>query len=100
MLFDRVKQLCKQKGITISELERNLKFGNGTIHNWDTSTPSIEKAKLVSVYFGISIDLLYGNDPVPSKEGIEIAKKFDTYTDEQRNLLKCYLSLIDGQKVG
>lgn len=100
MLYNRVKQLCKQNGITISKLERNLKFGNGTIHNWDTSTPSIEKAKLVSAYFGISIDLLYGNDRIPSSGGLDIAKKFDTYTDEQKNLLKRYLLLIDGKKNG
>ena len=44
MLYDRVKQLCSNEGITITELERTQKFGNGTIHNWNKSEPSDEKA--------------------------------------------------------
>lgn len=31
----RIKSLADQHHETIAELERNLKFGNGTISKWD-----------------------------------------------------------------
>ena len=54
MLYDRVKQLCANDGITIAELERNLKFGNGTIRNWNKSDPTIGKVVAVARYFGVA----------------------------------------------
>lgn len=58
MLYDRVKQLCSNEGITITELERTLKFGNGTIHNWNKSEPSVAKAMAVAQYFGVGAGTL------------------------------------------
>lgn len=100
MLYDRVKQLCTSEGTTITELERTLKFGNGTIHNWDKSNPSIEKAMAVAEYFGIGLDELVSELRIPTKESRNMAARIDLYTEEQKNLIKCYMSLIETGKVG
>ena len=100
MLHDRVKQLCSVNGISITELERILKFGNGTIHKWDESNPSIKKVRLVAEHFGVGIDYLLSDMKIPSKEAQEMAIKFDDYTEEQKNLIRCYMSLIKNGKVG
>lgn len=99
MKYDCIKRLCSNEGITITELERTLKFGNGTIHNWDKVNPSVEKVRLVAEYFSIGIDDLVSGK-VPSKESREISVRFDNYTDEQKNLIRCYMSLIENGKVG
>lgn len=99
MLYDRVKQLCSNEGITITELERTLKFGNGTIHNWNKSEPSVAKAMAVAQYFGVGLDALVSNTKLPSKESREIFARFDGYTEDQKNLIKCYMSLIETGKV-
>ena len=100
MLYERVKQLCLSNGITITELERILKFGNGTIHKWDGVDPSIRKVALVAEHFGIGVDYLLSDMKIPSKEAQGMAVQFDDYTDEQKNLIRCYMSLIKNGKVG
>ncbi len=100
MLYDRVKQLCADNGITITELERILNFGNGTIHNWDKVNPSVEKVRQVAGRFGVGVDFLLSNQNIPSIEAQEMAIRFDNYTEEQRNLIRCYMSLIENGKAG
>ena len=35
-MFSKIEELCRKKGITITELERELGFGRGTILKWKT----------------------------------------------------------------
>lgn len=100
MLYDRVKQLCKQNGITITKLEHILKIGNGTIHKWGKSDPSIGKAVAVAEYFGIGLDALVSTNGIPSRESMDMAVRLDGYTEEQKNLIRCYMSLIETGKAG
>lgn len=100
MLYNHVKQLCIRNGITITELERILEFGNGTIHKWERSEPSLGKVLAVAKYFGVSLDVLVSNEEFPSKESINMAIQFDGYDEEQKKLIKCYMSLIEKRKVG
>jgi hypothetical protein len=99
MMHECVKRLCNDDGITITELERTLKFGNGTIHNWDKVNPSVGKVKLVAEHFKIGIDDLMSGK-IPSRESREMSARFDSYTEDQKNLIRCYMSLIENGKAG
>lgn len=99
MLFKRIVELCNSEHITITELERNLHFGNGTIRNWGSKNPSFEKVKEVAEYFGVSIDFLASELQIPSKESRYLAYKLDEYSDKQKDLIKCYMSLIEHDEV-
>lgn len=94
MFYEQINKLCKADGITPTKLERILKFGNGTIHNWDKCSPSLEKAILVAEYFGVGIDDMTSTN-IPSKESRELAARFENYSTEQKNLIRCYMSLIE-----
>lgn len=98
LLLNRIKQLCVNNHITITELERVLKFGNGTIHNWDKVDPSVERVKAVAEYFGIGIDYLMSNLTIPSKESRDLAYKLDNYSDEEKNLIRCYMAIIEAKR--
>lgn len=59
MLVERIQSFCRKANVTISQLEKDLKFGNGTIRRWDINSPSVDKVMEVANYFGIPInDLL------------------------------------------
>ena len=58
MLLKNIKTLCKQRNITLAELERFIGFGNGTVGRWDCKRPSIDRVKEVADYFGVTIDEL------------------------------------------
>lgn len=47
-IYDNVKIACKEKGISISELEEKLGFPRGSIYKWNKHFPSVEKLKSVS----------------------------------------------------
>ena len=55
-MLEKISQLCSQREMTITELERKLKFGNSTIMKWRSSSPTVDKLKKVADYFGVSID--------------------------------------------
>ena len=59
-LVDRIKSLCKEKKITVAELERKTGISNGQIRKWDNSTPGVNKLQLIADYFDVSVDYLLG----------------------------------------
>ena len=58
MIYRKIADLCKQRGISIAKLEREVGIGNGTIGRWEVSSPTVEKLKKVADFFGVSVDSL------------------------------------------
>lgn len=58
MLYKRIEELCKSKGITVGKLENDLSFSHAMIRKWKTSSPSVENLKKVADYFDITVDEL------------------------------------------
>lgn len=57
-VYERVINLCKQKGIAATALEKELGFGRGSIGKMRTSAMSNERLKKIADYFGVSVDYL------------------------------------------
>lgn len=56
MLFDNIKHLCGQKGISVWRLERDLGFSNRSVSKWNESDPGIRKVQKVADYLGVAIE--------------------------------------------
>lgn len=56
--LDRIKELCKERGITVSILEDKIELPNNTIYQWKSRTPSTDRLKKVADYFDVSTDYL------------------------------------------
>lgn len=56
MILKKIEGLAEKKGISITALEKQLDFGNGTIRSWGQCSPSVDKLKKVADYFGVSIE--------------------------------------------
>lgn len=63
-VFDRVKRLCDQRKISISQLEDNLGIGNGSAYKWKKHDPTLKMLKKVSEYFSVSVDYLLGSENI------------------------------------
>ena len=61
-LSEKVKELAKDRGISIRKLEQTLGFADKSIFKWDENRPSIDKVEKVAKFFGVSVDYLLGND--------------------------------------
>jgi len=56
LLYDKIKEVCKEKGISVSAVEKELGFGNGTITKWNKSMPNVYSLKKLADYFGKPIE--------------------------------------------
>lgn len=68
LIFGRIKQLTKEKNSSISQIERQLNLGNGTIRRWDTNSPSADKILAVANLLNVSVEyLMTGEDKKKAK---------------------------------
>lgn len=57
-MVEKIRSLCRERGISLWNLERELGIGNGIIARWETSSPRVENVKKVADYFGVTVDYL------------------------------------------
>lgn len=63
LTYNRIKELCKTKGVTVTEAEQELGFARGSLCKIDTNKPSMEKVQKIADYFGVTINyLMTGTD--------------------------------------
>lgn len=58
-IYDKVKEICKERNISISSVEKKAGLGNGAITKWNNSSPTVDKLKAVADVLEIDMaDLL------------------------------------------
>lgn len=64
--YDRVNELCRERGMSITALAIALGFSKGTPSNWKTMTkpPRAENVKKIAEYFGVPVSSLTGYSSV------------------------------------
>lgn len=55
-LYETIKERCKEKGISIAKLEREVKLSVGSISHWRVSDPKVGNVKAVADYLQCTID--------------------------------------------
>lgn len=70
-MYERIKKLCQELGLTIPELEERAGISSGAISHWRTSSPKAHNVLSVAAVLGCSVDyLLTGN--TPQRSGLRI----------------------------
>ena len=80
-IFDRIKEFCDEKNISIRKLEKDCHLSNSSAKKWNDSKPSAISLQKVADYLSVSTDYLIGvtdiranqemlNNPV--KRGVQI----------------------------
>lgn len=62
IIFQRITELCEERGTTINKVERELGLAVSTIIKWKDikRSPSVFSVKKVADYFGVSMEYLLG----------------------------------------
>ena len=82
--FDRLKLVIQEKNTTITEVEKNVGFGRGTIGKWKNSSPSYDNILKVINYLKVDLYYLMQDDLT-----FNVSKKNDVYsTNESNNYVK------------
>lgn len=61
-IYERIKEVCEEKGFSINRLEKELSFPRSSISKYNTSSPSIEKIQKIAEHLGITVDYLMTGD--------------------------------------
>ncbi len=80
--LELLKELCKERGITINKLEQELGFSQGSLGKIDSSVPKADKLYLIARFFDVPMEAFLDpnyiwskNDHTYSKE--EVSKPND-----------------------
>lgn len=57
-LHERIVELCQQKGISQSEMERAIGIAKGSVTKWKSQDPRSSTLEKVADYFGVTVDYL------------------------------------------
>lgn len=63
LLYEKIADLCKERGLAISALETRCGLGNATIRGWKNSSPRVDSLKKVADYLGVTIEKLLEDEP-------------------------------------
>lgn len=58
MIYDKIKQICKERGISVSALEKEAGLSNGIISKWNKSSPNVDNLQAVAKILKVKVDKL------------------------------------------
>lgn len=58
LIYDKIKEICKSKKISVTQLEKEAGLSNGAISKWNESSPTIDKLQSVAKVLKIKVDKL------------------------------------------
>lgn len=58
MLYDKIKEICKEKGISVAFVEKEAGLSNGIIRKWNDSSPTVDNLKAVAKVLKIGVEKL------------------------------------------
>jgi len=57
-MYKKIKQLCKERGVSVTQMEKELQLSNGSVCKWGESIPRADSLQKVAIYLNVSTDSL------------------------------------------
>lgn len=74
MFYYNLTKLCKQKGISLSTLIKDLNMSTGNLSKWKSGkVPKMNTIMKISKYFGVSVDYFFNSDK--SYNGLDLKQE-------------------------
>lgn len=86
-MVDYIKDLIKEKKISLNKLETELGLSQGSIRHWDEKPPSYDKLMKVANYFGITIDEIVGSKDQKSPKEIKLIEYYRISDDRGKKTI-------------
>ena len=58
MIYENIKAIADKKGLSIAEIEKKAKIGNGIIGKWREATPNVDSLAKVAKVLNVSVNTL------------------------------------------
>lgn len=93
--FERIKNIAKKRGLTLTQLNDKAGLGTNSIYHWKSKKPSLDNLQKVANVLGVTVDYLLGNEKKDDKgltvdEAIDNLRAFQDrpVTSDQKEVLK------------
>ena len=93
-IFERIKIIAKEKGMSLLEINSKAELGKNVIYGWKTKDPNTESLKKVADVLGVSTDYLLGNNNQNNKKRVDLDDDDVIFTYEGRQIPKEDLETI------
>lgn len=60
LIYENIRRLCKERGISVAQLEEKAGLKPGIAHRWKHSMPGADKLKAVADCLGVNMETLLG----------------------------------------
>lgn len=97
MLVERIKNFCKNKGVSFVQFERESGLGEHSVYRWDNNSPTLKKLLQASQYFGITVSDLIGETEPASISTDGLTEAINSLTPENRELFVRLLAVAGSQ---
>lgn len=96
MFYERLKELCKQKGTTVTTVVKELGMSTGNISKWKNGNkPKADSVSALAEYLGVSTDYLLGIEEVKQKSLDILDSQVFTLTDKEKDFIRRLRKLDD-----
>lgn len=58
MIYDKIKELCRERGTSVAAVEKEAKLSNGTIRKWNKSSPTVDNLQAVAKVLKVGMEEL------------------------------------------
>lgn len=62
MIYEKIKQLCNEKHISIYRVEKDLGFSSCSVVKWKVSMPTVDKLQKLASYFEVPMEYFLANE--------------------------------------
>lgn len=70
--IERIREICKERGIAISSLEKALGYSNGYLNPKKAKDVSGSRLVEIAEYLGVSVSRLLGEE---DRDGVEVRRR-------------------------
>lgn len=96
-IAQNISDVAKNKGTTLTEIERACGFSKSSMRKWSENIPSIDKIIKVADYLGVEVDKLIRTPDNYKK--IKMKLNSPLLTDEQKEILNVFDTLSTKDKI-
>lgn len=58
MLYDKIKEICKDKGVSVASVEKKAGLKSGAISKWNASSPTVKNIQAVAKALKVNVNKL------------------------------------------
>lgn len=60
LIYDNIKKICKEKGVSVGFVEKRAGLSNGAISKWNNSSPTVDNLQAVATVLKVNVNKLIG----------------------------------------